>query len=75
MTQLLKDLEKMMSAFDALQKRSEILKTDIRKKYEQILAKQLIKGAEQTADYRFQDSEPAEKWLIYFIEELESRLK
>lgn len=64
-----------MGAFESLQQRSDNLKKDIFSKYEKVLAKQLIKGAEQCADYRFEDNEPAEKWLIYLIEELESRLK
>lgn len=59
---------------EKLSDRAENLKKDILKKYDKKLARQLIKGAEQNADYRFSEDEPEEKWIIYFVEELEERL-
>lgn len=60
----------------SFQKRAENLKKDILNKYadNKVLGKQLIKSAEQVADYRLESGEPAEKWYAYLIEELEERL-
>jgi hypothetical protein len=66
----------MAHALVDLQTKIENMKKEILRKYSdnKKLARNLIKGAEQTADYEMQASDPPEKWYVYFLEELRNRL-
>lgn len=66
----------MATTLEYMFEKSERLKKDLIKKYEdnKKLARQLIKSAEQNADYQMTEKDTEEKWLIYFVEELENRL-
>jgi hypothetical protein len=66
----------MKTTLEIMTEKAERLKKDILRKYSdnKKLAKQLIKGAEQTADYRLLESDPIEKWHIYYVDELEKRI-
>lgn len=66
----------MATTLEYMFEKSERLKKDLLKKYEdnKKLARQLIKSAEQNADYQMTEKDAEEKWLIYFVEELENRL-
>jgi hypothetical protein len=67
----------MVKTLVVLQQKAEKLKKDLLCKYSENkkLARSLIKGAESNADYRSDERTPEEKWFIYFVEELENRLK
>ena len=66
----------MKSTIERLEEKTNNLKKQILNKYKdnKKLAKQLISGAELNADYRYKDSEPMEKWYMYFVEELDKRI-
>jgi hypothetical protein len=66
----------MKSTIQRLEEKTDNLKKQILNKYKdnKKLAKQLISGAELNADYRYSDTEPMEKWYMYFVEELDKRI-
>jgi len=67
----------MKSTVERLEEKTNNLKKEILNKYRdnKKLAKQLISGAQLNADYRYVETEPIEKWYMYFVEELDKRIK
>lgn len=66
----------MATALEIYQRKAQDLEKSLKKKYDsnKALARQLIAGAKQNADYQISKDEPLEKWYITYLEELKDRL-
>jgi hypothetical protein len=62
-------------ALERMAERAESLQTDIKKKYSEnkALARQIIAGARENADYSCDDERWSMSWYAKFIKELEER--
>lgn len=66
----------MAHVLEELSSKSERLIKDIKRKYKEnkSLARQIIAGARETADYTCDDDRWSMKWYIIYVRELETRV-
>ena len=63
-----------MHAIEKMADRAEKLQVTIKSKNEKALARQLIAGARENADYSTNDPRWSMNWYVNFVKELENRV-